>query len=296
MSIENNDNLQTSNSADPRGNPNFKKKKKKDVEDFFKLFFESPELSSIEETQAEIDSTEQKIDKYITAMKYSDSTPYICNYIFENLNNIWSCDFGLNNPYSSYNFEELYKKAPDLYHSIDILCSVIYKIRNLDDRLGTVDNNLSVQKGNLESKINNQKGNLESKINNQKDNLESKINNQKDNILSDIKSLIYPEIITILGIFTAITFAIFGGMNLLTDLFQNIGSSPASLGQILILAAIFGLIMWGIIELLFYWISKIKGITNSTKDKNKTYFNWLAIGVLAIILILGILLFTKVIK
>ena len=49
-------------------------------------------------------------------------------------------------------------------------------------------------------------------------------------------------------------------------------------------------------RILFYWISKIKGIANSTKDKNKTYFNWLAIGVLVIILILGILLFTKAIK
>ena len=61
----------------------------------------------------------------------------------------------------------------------------------------------------------------------------------------------------------------------------------------MILAAIFGLIIWGITELLFYWISKIKGITDSTKDKNKKYFNWIAISVLTVILILGILLFTK---
>ena len=126
--------------------------------------------------------------------------------------------------------------------------------------------------------------------------LESGFDKETEYIENKIKSNVYSEFITILGIFTAITFAIFGGMNLLSNLFKNIGSTSASLGQTLILAAIFGLIMWGIIELLFYWISKIKGITDSTKDKDKKWFNWLAIGVLAIILILGILLFTKAIK
>ena len=105
------------------------KKGKKEVEDFFNLFFENPEWAIGEETQAENDSTEQKIDDYIEAMKNSDSIPYICNYIFENLDKIWSNEFGLDDPYSSYNFEELYSKASDLYHNIDILCSVINKIR-----------------------------------------------------------------------------------------------------------------------------------------------------------------------
>ena len=80
-------------------------------------------------------------------------------------------------------------------------------------------------------------------------------------------------------------------MNLLTDLFKNIGSSTTSLGQTLIIAAVFGLIMWGIIELLFYWISKIKGTTNSTKDKNKKWFNWIAFIILTFLLIVGVWLF-----
>ena len=122
--------------------------------------------------------------------------------------------------------------------------------------------------------------------------LYEKVDERENNIENRIKSNVYSEFIAILGIFTAITFAIFGGMNLLSNLFQNIGSTLASLGQTLILASIFGLIMWGIIELLFYWISKIKGIANSTKDKNKKCFNYFAIGVLAVILIIGIILFT----
>ena len=130
---------------------------------------------------------------------------------------------------------------------------------------------------------------LRQKISTQDKNIENAVENK-------IKSNVYSEFIAILGIFTAITFAIFGGMNLLSNLFQNIGSTPASLGQTLILAAIFGLIMWGIIELLFYWISKINGITDSTKDKNKKWFNWFAIGVLAGILGVGIQLFFTIIK
>ena len=103
---------------------------------------------------------------------------------------------------------------------------------------------------------------LRQKISTQDKNIENAVENK-------IKSNVYSEFITILGIFTAITFAIFGGMNLLSNLFQNIGSTPASLGQTLILAAIFGLFMWGIIELLFNWISKIKEPLNQSENGKK---------------------------
>ena len=98
-------------------------------------------------------------------------------------------------------------------------------------------------------------------------------------------------------------------MNLLNNLFQNIGSTPASLGQTLILAAIFGLFMWGIIELLFNWISKIKEPLNQSengkKEDNKKEEclcpkvrrislikpEWIALVVLLIMLGIGIFLF-----
>lgn len=135
-----------------------------------------------------------------------------------------------------------------------------------------------------------------SKLQNKVSEFESMFDKQIIYIENEIKKNVYSEFITILGIFTAITFAIFGGMNLLNDLFKNIGSTQASLGQTLILAAIFGLFMWGITELLFYWISKIKGITDSTKDKNKILFNRSALIVIVSILSLGVLLFTYTIK
>ena len=187
----------------------------------------------------------------------------------------------------------------ELYYTLLICCTISYS-SNAEDMINYLDTK-KVELFKKYEKLENEQSSLSENIDAQKKIIESQkeiINKQKDSLNKTTTKIdnIYSEFVAILGIFTAITFAIFGGMNLLTDLFKNIGSTPASLGQTLILAAIFGLIMWGIIELLFYWISKIKGITDSTKDKDKKWFNWLAIGVLAIILILGILLFTKAIK
>lgn len=151
-----------------------------------------------------------------------------------------------------------------------------------------------------DNKVKNQEiGEINKQLIDYKKNLNSiklQISDLKNQIVGEIKNNVYSEFITILGIFTAITFAIFGGMNLLSSLFKNIGNTTVSLGYTLILAAIFGIIIWGITELLFYWISKIKGITDSTKDKNKILFNWIAIIVLAEVLLLGVFLFTEIIK
>ena len=204
-------------------------------------------------------------------------------------------NFMVNDPqkWATYNIGAVKTLNPEFYEKL----LALYKITN-----DTINYTSASIKKYTDSEINScnetiQK--IENRINDKNTGLNAlyeKADERENNIENKIKGNVYSEFIAILGIFTAITFAIFGGMNLLSNLFKNIGSTPASLGQTLILAAIFGLIMWGIIELLFYWISKIKGIADSTKDKNKTYFNWLAIGVLVIILILGILLFTKAIK
>ena len=97
------------------------------------------------------------------------------------------------------------------------------------------------------------------------DDLERRVENNSINAENNIKKELYPEFITLLGIFTAITFAIFGGMDLLSNLFQNMKSTHASLGQALILASIFGFTVLGIIEILFIWISKIN-LTKVDKD------------------------------
>jgi len=203
--------------------------------------------------------------------------------------------------WSNLDVSSIQKQDEDFYRKLIAIHKVVeFDKYFIDEKIDEKINKASKEKFNpfqtkTEYSINAINSRLDA-LNTSIESIEEKNEHTDEKIENKIKSKVYSEFIAILGIFTAITFAIFGGMNLLSNLFQNIGSTPASLGQTLILAAIFGLIMWGIIELLFYWISKIKGIANSTKDKNKTYFNWLAIGVLVIILILGILLFTKAIK
>ena len=135
------------------------------------------------------------------------------------------------------------------------------------------------------------------------DDIDLKINNASNETEIKIKKEIYPQFITILGIFTAITFAIFGGMNLLSNLFQNMRSTHASLGQALILVSVFGFTLWGLIEILFIWISKIN-LTKDDKidkddkeekkiDKKEKIFNWSALSFLTVILIFGLALFFK---
>ncbi len=138
------------------------------------------------------------------------------------------------------------------------------------------------------------------------DNLDRRIENNIIETENKIKKELYPEFITLLGIFTAITFAIFGGMNLLSNLFQNMRSTHASLGQALILASIFGFTLWGLIEIMFIWISRIN-LTKDDKDhrddkkedkeekkigKKKKIFNWFALSFLIITLLMGLYLYT----
>ena len=119
------------------------------------------------------------------------------------------------------------------------------------------------------------------------DDMDRKIEDNRIKSENNIKKDIYPDFITILGIFTAITFAIFGGMNLLSNLFQNMKSTHASLGQALILAAIFSLCLWWIIELLFNWISKI----TEKEDMNISKYKHTALTILLGLLIFGFVLF-----
>ena len=82
-----------------------------------------------------------------------------------------------------------------------------------------------------------------------------------DNIIANkVKSGIYPESIKNLGIFTAITFAIFGGINTINSISSNLhisSSNPQNLGNLLIAAAVLGIVLFGVIMVLFAGIAKI---------------------------------------
>ena len=196
----------------------------------------------------------------------------------------------LNNESTSKNDIPLYfRKLKDIDINFYNKIIILYKI-SYNDNLFCIKkyNNMYSKLKENEEKLNSLNKNTYY-INSKIDEQGYKIKNMEQTILNKIKEDVYPEFITILGIFTAITFAIFGGMNLLSNLFQNIKSTHASLGQALILAAVFNLYLWGIIELLFNWISKI----TSVKNKNINKYKLTALIILLCLFIFGLALFFK---
>ena len=183
----------------------------------------------------------------------------------------------------------------NFFYKIVFIFKVIYENKIIKQKFDDINKRLNKNEKNLysdEKEFNNFKGDIQKKtkeiyiqIQEEKDYFEK----AKKDIFKKINETIYPQFITILGIFTAITFAIFGGMNLLSNLFQNIKSTHASLGQALILVAVFNLCLWGIIELLFNWISKI---TNA-KNKNINKYKLTALFILLCLFIFGLALFFK---
>lgn len=99
-------------------------------------------------------------------------------------------------------------------------------------------------------------------------NQQKKINNrfkkrtqiEIDEVTNHVANSIYPVLITILGIFTAITFSIFGGIVTINSISSNLkisSKNPQNLGNLLIGAAVLGLLLFGIITVLFSGISKV---------------------------------------
>lgn len=162
---------------------------------------------------------------------------------------------------------------PDFYYKLALLYS---EITNKNSILQTLDIYNAVNDphngiNSLSKEIEKQKTNLQ-KTNSNLDKLESNIENK-------IKNNVYSEFITILGIFTAITFAIFGGINTINSISSNLNISsnnPQNLGNLLIGAAVLGIVLFGIITVLFAGIAKI-----TEKDYNLPPL--LTISVLAII-------------
>lgn len=90
--------------------------------------------------------------------------------------------------------------------------------------------------------------------------LENKdIKREAETITNELKNSIYTDFIAILGIFTAITFAIFGGINTINSISSNLkisSKTPQGLGNLLIGTSLLGIILYGIITVLFVGIDR----------------------------------------
>lgn len=110
---------------------------------------------------------------------------------------------------------------------------------------------------------------------------------EQSNKISKMKESIYTDFITILGIFTAITFAIFGGITSVSHAFEKI-QNVSSIGGALISAGISFLLVYGIVIILFTGVSKITNL-----DTQYEFTHWLTVTLIlfAIVsIIVGIIL------
>ena len=154
----------------------------------------------------------------------------------------------------------------DFYYKLAFIFSIITNKNSITQNTETY-NKVNDPKNGIEA--------LSKKISEQSEELQT----FEKNLENKIKNNVYSEFITILGIFTAITFAIFGGINTINSISSNLNISsnnPQNLGNLLIGAAVLGIVLFGIITVLFAGIAKI-----TEKDYNLPPL--LTISVLAII-------------
>lgn len=87
--------------------------------------------------------------------------------------------------------------------------------------------------------------------------------------MDNIKKNIYTDFISILGIFTAITFATFGGLQLLGNVFgQNISDDNHALGSALVLGSLY---IFGMYLLLIALLTGISKLTNPDVENEYQY-------------------------
>lgn len=105
--------------------------------------------------------------------------------------------------------------------------------------------------------------------------------------VQDVKSKIYTDFITILGIFTAITFAIFGGLQLIGNTLSNLSSSITryKIGGTLIIASVILLATYLILMALVVSLSKLL-----SRDKDKRYKFTAKITICIVLAIIGLFL------
>lgn len=101
---------------------------------------------------------------------------------------------------------------------------------------------------------------------------------------------IYAEFVTLLGIFTAIAFSIFGGLQIVSSLFSKLEfSKPVeTLGFTLINGAIISIIIYGIIVVLFEGIFKLTRISYNASENNYPINGKLKIWILSVSAVLFI--------
>lgn len=105
-----------------------------------------------------------------------------------------------------------------------------------------------------------------------KKDLDETVRNTKEEI-QESKSSIYKEILSIVGIFTAISFGAFGGMSVLNTLFGKVGEKGVELDELIILGCIASICVLTLLYIFINYLSKMTGLeiecSNATSFSKK---------------------------
>lgn len=222
-------------------------------------------------------------EKYYNLLKEWDGTETIPKQS-NNLSNYE--DSNLYDPkFMLHNLDNIKRKNIEFYSELYLIFSIAK--RNLDSK--NHFNELNSQINIIEKNCNTNSKDIEKinkKFDKEKDSIQKWAKKEAKSEIEKIKSNIYTDFIAILGIFTAITFAIFGGIQAIGSITSNLdisSNNPQNLGNLLICASILGILLYGIITVLFAGINKL------TK---RTWFlpfilNILVIGALVTMFLVG---------
>lgn len=86
-----------------------------------------------------------------------------------------------------------------------------------------------------------------------------------DNQLKDFEKTMTSQLISILGIFTAISFIVFGGISSASSILSNI--SKLSMVRLILLASIWGLAICNLVFFLLYFMAKLSKISIKTNPR-----------------------------
>lgn len=132
---------------------------------------------------------------------------------------------------------------------------------------------------------------------------EKKLNNTEKKLKKVKGNLdrIYAEFITLLGIFTAIAFSIFGGIETLSSLFSKLSfkNPRITTGFVLIIAAIIAGVIYGILFILMESIYKLLHTAYEPKEKEEKNIisksvNRCILAILLVVIVVGCLLIATI--
>ncbi len=138
--------------------------------------------------------------------------------------------------------------------------SNLEKSKKIDERICQID-----EKSNeVIQKLDSHKNEISKKIDEKVNNIENELDNSKKSI--------YKEILSIVGIFTAISFGAFGGISVLNSLFGNAGSDGIKITDMIILGCISSICILTLLYIFIVYLSRMTGLSISVDGSKEKFF------------------------